>query len=1170
VNPSVSPAPARVAVPALGIRRCAQSVGQRALRLLSSVHSGQSHDLVVAEVTHEVRQPFGHGRMLGGQSFDKTQQLLLIGDIGRRVHGTPPVCGQHGDSRRRQPATLDGTVAGASLDIEGVDSTMVVANTSHVIMRSRQVLNLIGIAKGEMQMDFKADASGPKMHFIFDPTGGCMPPLPLKTDTTLEMPSAISELHNNIFALVQGVKFDSGGLIKCGDFIYRLGEIGVEYLGQGVIIGGQYAALGTDYAVQYGSMGVGYAGQYGNVATSVAGDAATGAYGSAADGVMGAGGTMVSTFSNTWNTIEDFGKSVACAFGLGGCGQSSTPDMAPTSSVASPFVCPQGQLYSMEFGRCLRTSSALYSYSGSYTDGSRCITSGGVTSQPAHLDTCSPEGLLYQGNAGELVYPAPSAQVCLGTTDGTFAPGSRLAFGICDGVAPSFNLDTEGRLAASLGGENLCVRPDTPLSHPIAFGRMADWKSLGGQIKDITVDAAGRVWAIAQAGEVYEIMGPDQWSGLGGSGFVRLDGGIAGSIWGVTATGAVKRFHGGWQDVPGNLWDVGAGGLEGKAVYGISDGYVVLLEADQATWTPVSYSSFSAPIPVAGVRIDVDGFGNPWVVQQDGSVLQRIAGNSNEFVQVAPVPGGAADISAGLTGTIMVTTNRDEIYVLSGDTWAQFPGMATNIAIAPDGSPWVTLDVATESGSVFVHNSSTKATGWTGLPQPDALAFTSGSYDGNTISIPDTSIGDTQLILDRCDPTPMATAWTSISPKVNTDVAAAAGLSGPFRLEHNTDFGGIRPLGYDWVHLTDSTGTVLQPVPSKYRARSEFSAIFAAPDTFALYHHITGMCAEDPGYNDSAGAGAAWLKKCTFVPEQLWTRTDVGNSRYLVQNTGTTRYLNPSKSTLVFQGTGIEAGMVHPASLPAPLQGWFFTPAPEPTLPDPTMLDLFSQLAIGADGSVFGIGYGDNVYGWDGSKWEYWEPAGQVDRDDWEARSVSVDPHGIPWIVQKNNLEVFRWDPAQSTWVSGYGPMLDISIGANGTPCGIAVDTVVRCWNGTSWGHPAGAHGSGEQIAVSADGLPWIVASDNTVWRYDANAPGFISVPGGLLDIAFGADNSVFGIGTDNSIWKWNPTAGGWQPFGTPGFKATAIAVGPAGNPWIAGLSHKPYQWDGTAWALVR
>ena len=43
----------------------------------------------------------------------------------------------------------------------------------------------------------------------------------------------------------------------------------------------------------------------------------------------------------------------------------------------------------------------------------------------------------------------------------------------------------------------------------------------------------------------------------------------------------------------------------------------------------------------------------------------------------------------------------------------------------------------------------------------------------------------------------------------------------------------------------------------------------------------------------------------------------------------------------------------------------------------------------------------------------------------------------------------------------------------------------------TECGYPGGAVGLGEHIAVAADGIPWIVASDNTVSRYDPNAGGF-------------------------------------------------------------------------------
>jgi virginiamycin B lyase len=805
-----------------------------------------------------------------------------------------------------------GTVLGADLNIEGTDSTVVVANTSHVLMQSRKTLNLLGISKGEALMQFKLDNSAPKMRFVFDPTGGCMPPVPLKVDMTVSMPTSLGSLQNEVLNLVKGAQADAGGLVNCGGFIYELGSQGAGYVGEGVIIGGSYVAEGTNYVAAYGSQGVSYAADYSTKGANQVASTATDAYRELTNGIDTGVGVLADFGGNAWGSIKDFGNKIGCGLGLGGCGGGSTPDMPTMSRVDSPFTCPQGQFYSLEFGRCLQTGSSLYAYTGGNTDGPQCIRAIGDNNGAAKLNPCVSSNwqVLFPSpvQPEALAIAGPNRNACLTTADGTFAAGKSLVFGDC-GAAPGLDLDAEGRLVARVGQDSLCVRPDTPLSHPIAFGPMADWKSLGGGMRDITVDTEGRMYGIDTSGDVYEAQGPDLWAGISlGSGLLRLDV-VDKVFWGVTASGAALRFTDGWQDTGGDLSDVGVGGPEGDIVYGVGNGSVYRWD-ENSGWASVAGS---------GVRIDVDGTGTAWVVRQDGTVSHS-NGDWEDWENLPQVPGGAADISAGRSGTVIVSTTLGEIYVLSGGSWQRFPGMAKDIAVGPDGSPWVTVDVGDKHGTVFVHNSSTSAADWTGLAQPSA--FAQGSQVGKQSE---------QLILDRCDPAPVTTAWTAIQPKVSTDLAAQAGLNGSFRLEHEEAPPGGRlvPLGYNWALLTDSTGTMLEAMPPKYQARSEFSAVFAAPDTFALYHHVTGMCVEDEG------SMFPWLKKCTFAPEQLWRRTDLGNGRFLVENvsragTGTstaTRYLAPDAVDNWIRMNGTP-GMVAAGSIQADrLQGWLFTPA---------------------------------------------------------------------------------------------------------------------------------------------------------------------------------------------------------------------------------------------------
>jgi hypothetical protein len=55
--------------------------------------------------------------------------------------------------------------------------------------------------------------------------------------------------------------------------------------------------------------------------------------------------------------------------------------------------------------------------------------------------------------------------------------------------------------------------------------------------------------------------------------------------------------------------------------------------------------------------------------------------------------------------------------------------------------------------------------------------------------------------------------------------------------------------------------------------------------------------------------------------------------------------------------------------------------------------------------------------------------------------------------------------------------------------------------------------GDGKQIAADPRGNVWVVASDNTIWRFNAADGGFGQVQGLLKDIAIGPDGNGLGRG---------------------------------------------------------
>ena len=133
----------------------------------------------------------------------------------------------------------------------------------------------------------------------------------------------------------------------------------------------------------------------------------------------------------------------------------------------------------------------------------------------------------------------------------------------------------------------------------------------------------------------------------------------------------------------------------------------------------------------------------------------------------------------------------------------------------------------------------------------------------------------------------------------------------------------------------------------------------------------------------------------------------------------------------------------------------------------------------------------------------------------------------------------------------GFGT--DISIGAEGSVFLVAKGIepggrAIYKWNGSSWNKFGGA---GVRIAVDPAGNPWMINSDNYIFR-KIGGGAWEQLPGFGTDISIGAEGSVFLLGKKNvpgghEVYEWNGS--GWTKLeGATGVK---ITVDPSGNPWI-------------------
>src|SRR5690606_27803683 len=123
--------------------------------------------------------------------------------------------------------------------------------------------------------------------------------------------------------------------------------------------------------------------------------------------------------------------------------------------------------------------------------------------------------------------------------------------------------------------------------------------------------------------------------------------------WVVTETGTVQRFDNGtWRTVAApKAIDIGANakGVWIAAEPKIGDDYTIY------RWTGSTWD----PSKGAGLRLDVDAGGNPWVVNHAGQLHAFVGGQWKRFN--LPSGADAGDVAVDVLGAPWVVTRRGEL-----------------------------------------------------------------------------------------------------------------------------------------------------------------------------------------------------------------------------------------------------------------------------------------------------------------------------------------------------------------------------------------------------------------------------------------------------------------------------------------------------------------------------
>ena len=91
--------------------------------------------------------------------------------------------------------------------------------------------------------------------------------------------------------------------------------------------------------------------------------------------------------------------------------------------------------------------------------------------------------------------------------------------------------------------------------------------------------------------------------------------------------------------------------------------------------------------------------------------------------------------------------------------------------------------------------------------------------------------------------------------------------------------------------------------------------------------------------------------------------------------------------------------------------------------------------------------------------------------------------------------------------------------------------------------------GTGQQMAVTSDGVPWVIRSDKLVQRCDESPCKILSQK--ALSIAAGPDGSLWIVSNTNKLMYLKKDKRSFEVVETPGYIPNKVAVGPNGYPWV-------------------
>jgi hypothetical protein len=537
-----------------------------------------------------------------------------------------------------------------------------------------------------------------------------------------------------------------------------------------------------------------------------------------------------------------------------------------------------------------------------------------------------------------------------------------------------------------------------------------------------------------------------------------------------------------WKQLPGRAQDISINS-SGQAYAVGQDGTPWRWDAEEQRWRPMS-GKF--------VRITASEGNRPWAIDSEGVVF-RYNGlwweNKNT---------GVADVAADALGNVLIAKTDGSLHKwnpLRSD-WSPLPGRARRLALNASGEPWI----IGPDGRIRVRNEA----GWRELPGR-ALDIAVGGEAGGVIVDMEKRVRTWSAKEER---------WV-VKDGVSGVIAVAAA-----------------PDGGPWAVMSDGRimAATLLVKPTRVKQEEGRAPKIQAPPI--------GASVDSASVPVPPTANAPPVTVSTAnAPSSQAPSSSASSPKAPVETA-----LPPRSRSAAGEGAGTSAGgpnILRPAAGAPVASDPETASARGPFIFEDTR-KVASEIAIGADGSVYALDAGGNVLRWSNTRAAFDAFPGTLVR-------LAVDPEGNPWGISALG-RVFRHTGKAWLQIAG-ATASDIAVGADGTV--VTADAASKLFklNSAQTRFNLLPGRTGAVVAVARDGTPWTIRSDRLLQRCDGSPCRTIAQK--AVSVAAGPDGSIWVVSEQGRLLRKRPSDKEFVEVPVKGHTPVKVAVGPMGYPWV-------------------